>query len=126
MLPMHQFTRREVGHSFYWEESLPAHFARLAQAHNSRTALVSDAWHPTYRELNQTANRLAHTLLDRGGATGDRFAILMRHDTPLIAAMLAVLKAGRIVVILNPSDPTGRLMHVMRDAEPVSILADTA
>jgi amino acid adenylation domain-containing protein len=106
------------------DQSLPACFARTVTLHGLRTALVSDTWRPTYRGLDETANRFAHELLRRGGAPGDRVAILMRHDTPLIAAMLSVLKAGRIVVVLNPTDPPARLKQLLEDAEPGSILFD--
>jgi hypothetical protein len=42
----------------------------------------------------------------RGRAGSD---LLLRHDTPLIAAVLAVWKAGRCVVVLNTTDPVTRL-----------------
>ena len=65
-------------------------------------------------------------LLSHGGARGDRIAVLMRHDTPLIAAVLAVLKGGRTVVVLNPTDPPARLGQVLDDAAPVLIVTDAA
>jgi acyl-CoA synthetase (AMP-forming)/AMP-acid ligase II len=108
------------------EESLPASFERAAELHQFRSALGSGAWRPTYRELNETANCLAHELLDRGGAPADRVAILMQHDSPAIAALLAVLKAGRIVVALNPTNPPARLKQVIRDAESSLIVTDAA
>jgi len=45
---------------------------------------------------------MAHAILARGGSPGDRVAILMEHDAPAVAAVVAVMKAGRIVVVLNP------------------------
>ena len=77
-----------------FDESLVAAFERAAATFPSRIALGSDVWEPTYRELNETANRLAHRLIACGGASGDRVAILMSHDAPLVAAVLGVLKAG--------------------------------
>jgi acyl-CoA synthetase (AMP-forming)/AMP-acid ligase II len=75
----------------------------------------SRSWGATYRELNETANRLAHMLLRRGGATGDRAAILMQHDGPMIAAIIGVLKAGRIAAIFNPADPAARLRELVNE-----------
>ena len=89
----------------------------------TRIALGSGDWQPTYAALNAAANRLAQRLLPYGGA-GERVALLMRHDSPLIAAMLAVLKAGRVVVALNPSEPPARLEGLLGDAEPCLILTD--
>ena len=108
------------------ELSLPARFERQAILYPSRTALGSGVWQPTYEELNAAANRLAWCLLSHGGARGDRIAVLMRHDTPLIAAVLAVLKGGRTVVVLNPTDPPARLGQVLDDAAPVLIVTDAA
>src|SRR5436305_7176329 len=107
-----------------FDESLVAAFERVAATFPSRVALGSDAWEPTYRELNETANRLAHQLSACGIAAGDRVAILMSHDAPLVAAVLGILKAGSIVVGLDPSDPVSRLKVLIEDAEPNVIVTD--
>jgi len=106
------------------EESLPARVARVAAMHPNRPAIISSCWQPTYAELDASANRLAHALHRQGGRDGDRVAILMRHDAPLISAMLSVLKAARIVVVLNPTHPPAHLRELMKDCEPTSILTD--
>lgn len=105
-------------------ETLPDRFARIVEAHRSRPALASENLNLTYGELDSIADHLAHALVARGGQPGDRVALLMRHDTPQIAAMLAVLKAGRIVVVLNPTDTAARLRLVLEDVEPALVLAD--
>ena len=89
-------------------------------------ALVGEGWRPCYEELNATANRLAHAILARGGAAGDRVAILMQHDAPAIAAVVAVMKAGRIVVVLNPTHPPVRLHELIADFEPTLIMTDAS
>ncbi|MEX2129205.1 MAG: condensation domain-containing protein [Xanthobacteraceae bacterium] len=117
--------QNEFGRSFPGpEESLPACFQRIVALHRNRIALGSGTWQPNYEELNVSANRIAHALIVRGGSPGDRVAILMRHDAPLIAAMLAILKAGRIVVALNPADPPARLRQVLANADANLILSD--
>ena len=50
------------------DESLVAAFERVASTFPSRIALGSDVWEPTYRQLNETANRLAHRLIACGVA----------------------------------------------------------
>jgi amino acid adenylation domain-containing protein len=105
-------------------ESLITAFERVAAMVPSRVAIGSDMWEPTYRQLNETANRLAHRLIARGVASGDRIAILMSHDAPLVAAVLGILKAGSIVVALDPVDPITRLKTLVADAEPSLIVTD--
>ena len=107
-----------------FDESLVAAFERVAARFPSRIAIGSDVWEPTYRELNETANRLAHRLIARGVASGDRVAVLMLHDAPLVAAVVGILKAGAIVVALDPGDPLSRLNILVADAEPSVILTD--
>ncbi|HYA78975.1 MAG TPA: AMP-binding protein, partial [Candidatus Nitrosopolaris sp.] len=106
------------------ETSIPARFRQMAGLHPLRMALGGSTWQPTYAELDAATNRLANILISRGGRTGDRVALLMRHDAPLIAAALSVLKAGRIVVVLNPTEPPARLKQILDDAEPGLIVAD--
>jgi amino acid adenylation domain-containing protein len=106
------------------QNSLPQCFEHIAATYPARIALGSDTWRPTYAELNAAANRSAHALLGVGVSSGDRVAVLMQHDTPLIAAMLSVLKAGGVVVILSPDDPLDRLRQVVQDAGSKVVLAD--
>jgi amino acid adenylation domain-containing protein len=107
------------------EQSLPDFFTQVAARHPARPAIGTGEWQPAYTDLNATANRLAHALIARGGAAGDRVALLMRHDAPLIAAMLAVLKTGGIVVVLNPTDPPARLKQIHGEAEPAAMVTDS-
>src|SRR5262245_49317016 len=108
------------------EQSIPACFERWAAWQPNRPALAPGARQLTYGALNIAANRLAHRVLSLGGAQGDRVALLLRHDTPLIAAALAVLKAGRTVVVLNPTDPPVRLGQVLEHADSGVIVTDVA
>ncbi len=106
------------------EQSIPARFEKVAEQYPFRTAIGAGQWQPTYRELDVAANRLARALLSRGGLAGDRVALLLRHDGPLVAAALAVLKAGRAVVVLNPGDPPERLKQTLADATPALLVTD--
>lgn len=107
------------------ETSIPARFEKIAAQFPSRIAIGSGDWQPAYEELNMAANRLARMLISRG-EPADRTAILLRHDSPLLAAILAVLKAGRIVVVLNPADPPARLAQILAEADARVLLTDAA
>ena len=110
--------------TFDFDESLVTAFERVATTFPSRIALSSKAWEPTYRELNETANRLARRMIARGFGLRDRAAILMSHDAPMVAAILGILKAGQVVVALDPGDPVARLKMLVEDAEPSIIVTD--
>jgi amino acid adenylation domain-containing protein len=106
------------------DESLVTAFERVSTKFSSRVALGSNVWEPTYRELNETANRLAHRLIAHGATLGDRAAILMSHDAPMVAAVLGILKAGQIVLPLDPGEPLSRLKMIVEDAEPSVVITD--
>jgi non-ribosomal peptide synthetase component F/acyl carrier protein len=52
--------------------------------------------------------------------------ILLRHDAPLIAALLAVLKSGAASVVLDPRWPPERLRLAMEQVDAEHLLADAA
>ena len=108
------------------EFPLPAVFDRVFSAHGSRLALVSDKWRLNYDELNAAANRLAHMLLSRGRAPGDRVAVLMDHDVSAVVAILATLKAGYIVVPINVTHPPERLRRVIERTGPALMIIEAA
>jgi amino acid adenylation domain-containing protein len=113
-----------VTEALNFDESLVAAFERVVVTFPARIAIGSNVWEPSYRALNETANRLAHRLIGRGIAPGDRVVILMSHDAPVLAAILGTLKAGSIVVALDPGDPVSRLKTLIEHSEPAVIVTD--
>jgi non-ribosomal peptide synthetase component F len=108
------------------DETLPDRFKRAAQSNACRAAVASETSRSTYGELDAASDVWAQAIVGRGGNPGDRVVILMRHDPHQVAAVLAVLKAGRIVVVVNPTDASSRLRLTVEDAAPKLIIADAA
>ena len=107
-----------------FDESLVIAFQRVAVTFPSRVAVGSGVWEPTYQQLNEAANRLAHHLTADGSEFERPAAILMSHDAPMVAAALGILKAGQTVVPLDPSDPVSHLGMLAEDTEPAFIITD--
>ncbi len=59
----------------------------------------------TYAEVDELSDRLAAALADFGIAKGDRVALVLPNTTQFIIGFFGVLKAGGIVVALNPASP---------------------
>ena len=78
----------------------------------------------TYRDLDTTANRLAHTLIARGVGREEPVALLLEPSPDLIVAILAVLKAGAAYLPLDPIYPAERLAFMLEDAEVKVILSE--
>ena len=105
------------------EASIPELFERQARVRGTKTAVAGTAWQPSFAELDAAAEAISADLLARNAEPGP-VALLMRHDAPLIAAALGVLKAGKASLPLNRIEPSARLGQVRADVEPQAILAD--
>ncbi|WP_051287460.1 non-ribosomal peptide synthetase [Paenibacillus taiwanensis] len=98
-------------------------------------ALEMDEQQWSYAKLNAEANRLARWLLDTSTASqadsnvtkaGVRpyVALIMDRSMEMIAAMLAVLKAGMAYVPIDPSFPTERIRYMFEDAKVRAVLVN--
>jgi tyrocidine synthetase-3 len=75
----------------------------------------------TYRQLNERANQLAHTLRKMGIAPGVLVGLYMEHSIETIIGLMGVLKAGGAYVPLDPAHPAGQLVFMLGDAD-ISLL----
>ena len=71
--------------------------------HGDRTVFHFHGGHWTYRQLLETANRIAHVLVDDLGVVPGERVLLRGPNNPMMAACwFAVLKAGGVVVCTMP------------------------
>ncbi|MBD2819370.1 amino acid adenylation domain-containing protein [Xenorhabdus sp. 42] len=98
---------------------------QLAEKTPDATALVHENQTLSYGQLNIAANRLAHRLIALGIEPDQRVAICMASSPARVIAVLAVLKAGGAYVPLDPAYPGERLSHILTDAAPDILLADS-
>src|SRR5439155_10045255 len=78
------------------EQSVPERFEQQVARYPDRLAVRDRRHEFTYAELNVAANRIAHAVLARCGEGEEPIALLFEHGAPVIAALLGVLKAGKI------------------------------
>jgi amino acid adenylation domain-containing protein len=106
------------------ERSIPARFERIAAQYGHQIAVKKGEQALTYQALNQAANRLAHAILAQCGNIQEPIALLLEDDIPLFVAILAVLKAGKICLVLDPSFPKDRSAFLMQDSLASLLIAD--
>jgi amino acid adenylation domain-containing protein len=106
------------------EQSLPSRFEQQVGRYPQRLAVMAQQTGLTYLALDQAANRVARAILARHGAEPAPVALLLGHDMPVIAAMLGVLKAGKICVPLDPQAPQERLRYILRDSQAAVLVTD--
>jgi amino acid adenylation domain-containing protein/thioester reductase-like protein len=79
----------------------------------------------TYRDLNKSANQLAHYLISRGVVSETIIAISAERSISLIIGMLAILKAGGCYCALDPSYPMERIKYMLQDTGAAVILTQS-
>jgi len=94
---------------------------RLAMHHEDERGNGTD-W--SYGQLAELSNRLANGLHKMGIQKGDRVAVIMPQRPEAVAASLAVLGTGAILVPLSPHLGNDGLTLRLRDAETRVIIAD--
>jgi fatty-acyl-CoA synthase len=79
----------------------------------------------TFRQWDETSNRLGRGLQAMGVAKGDRVAILVAQDEPLewMTAYAAVHKAGAVAVPVNTRMVARELAYVLDHAEVAAVVA---
>ncbi|MBV6325739.1 AMP-binding protein, partial [Duganella sp. HSC-15S17] len=97
-------------------------FEAQAAARPDAIALVCESHSLSYGQLNRRANQLAHHLLARGVRPDDRVAVCLERGLDLVAALLAILKAGAAYVPLDPAYPAERIAHMLADSAPAAVL----
>jgi len=70
----------------------------------------------TYGELNERANKLAHSLINKGVGPESIVGICMERSLDMAASMLAILKAGGAYVPIDPSYPDDRIQYMIKDS----------
>ncbi|MFJ3306305.1 amino acid adenylation domain-containing protein [Streptomyces sp. NPDC086549] len=101
-------------------------FADRAARTPDTTALVSPGRTLTFRELNASANQLAHLLAGLGAGPEKCVALALPRGADTVIAMLGVLKAGAAYVPLDPDHPAERTRRVLAEADPALILTTAA
>ncbi|MBE8524590.1 amino acid adenylation domain-containing protein, partial [Amycolatopsis sp. H6(2020)] len=99
-------------------------FAEQAARTPRAVALRSGGTTITYQELDERAERLAHTLRAKGIGPETPVALLQGRAPDLVVSTLAVLKAGGAYVPLHPRQPVDRLRRILADTGAPLLLTD--
>lgn len=78
----------------------------------------------TFGQLDVLANHIASQLSERELVLGDRVALIGLNSVQMIAAILAVMRAGLIAVPLNYRFPETQLTELLADCGAKLLLAD--
>jgi len=106
------------------QQTLSGRFEQQAHRYPERLAIKSEHGALSYDELNRAANRVALALLDRAGAVHERVALFCGSGLSTIIAILAILKAGKAFVPLDPRLPKTKIAEIVARVEARFLLTD--
>jgi amino acid adenylation domain-containing protein len=94
---------------------------RAAQTPNACAVIAEDRV-TTYAELDASANRIADRLSALGVCRDVLVGVLVERSVEMVAAMLAVMKAGAAYVPLDPTYPDEHIAHLLSDSRAPVLL----
>jgi long-chain acyl-CoA synthetase len=109
-------------------ESVTAMLEESFREYRARPAFACMGKQITYGELDSLSTRLAAWLQSKGVARGARVAIMMPNVLQYPVALAAILRAGYVVVNVNPLYTPRELEHQLKDsgAEAIILLENFA
>jgi long-chain acyl-CoA synthetase len=106
--------------------TLPGLFRTFSALNADVEAVVAGEERLKFGDLDRISERVAHGLVARGVAKGDRVAIAMRNCPSWIVSYMGIIKAGGVATLLNGWWEELEMEHAIRLTEPKLIIADTA
>ncbi|BCS29626.1 non-ribosomal peptide synthetase [Aspergillus puulaauensis] len=114
-----------------WNSALPSpstalvYASFLSYAQSDPSAAAVSAWDGelTYGELASQSLQASESLSQWGVGSGKIVPVCFEKSKWAVVAMLAVLRAGAAVALIDPRHPSGRIQQILQQLEPCVILA---
>jgi amino acid adenylation domain-containing protein len=90
-----------------------------------KVALICGNQQWSYAELDRMADRMANALVARGVRRGDRVAIHLHNTVEAVVGIFAILKAGGVFVVINPTTKTDKLLYVLNNSRATALFAES-
>ncbi|KAJ8611719.1 hypothetical protein MRB53_037830 [Persea americana] len=120
----------DVATLWKWNETLPEYLPECVHKRVEKQAREKPDFQAicsydrdfTYRELDQTAQKLANYLVSLGVGPEVLVPLCFSKSSWAIVSMLAVLKAGGACVSVSPAYPAARMGLILDDTEAIIVL----
>ena len=96
--------------------NLATNLARSARAHADRVAVRLGEHATTYRDLDDRSGRVAGLLAEHGIRPGDRVGVMLPNIPDFAAVYYGVLRAGAVVVPMNPLLKAREIAYYLADS----------
>ncbi len=92
-------------------------FEEQAENHPNEIAVVACDKILTYHELNEEANKIAHSLIEKGICVGDKVSYSLTRKSHLFSAIMGILKSGAAYIPIAPDYPSDRISFMNEDSQ---------
>lgn len=92
----------------------------------AKDALVCNGKRLSFRELEDSTNRMARALHAAGVQVGDRVAVYLPNGIDFVLAFIASIKAGALAVPVNLPLSAAEVAHILVDCTPRAVFIDEA
>ena len=105
------------------EKSLPEYFKDSLNVTPHKVAISFYGYDMTYQELDEAIDRLAEGLVGLGINKGNRVALLMQNCPQFVISYFGILRAGGVVVTINPMFKHAELEYELNDSGAQTLIA---
>lgn len=99
---------------------------RAVRWYGASTAVTDGGRRQTFREVGERSSRLANALAELSPFTGSRVALLMPNRLEFVETDLAIMKAGKVKVPINPRLADAEREYVLADSGADTLIYDPA
>lgn len=96
-------------------------FEKVVKENRDQPAIIENHRTMTFGQLSDMVDMIANTFPDDLRAAG----VVMTHRAEMIAAILAILKAGAMYVPAEPTFPTGRIHSMMKETRVDFVMTES-
>ena len=97
-------------------------FEQQVAKKSNETAVIFGKQSKTYREIDESSDRIAMLLSDCGIAPDDIVAILSERSCEMIEGIYGIMKSGAAYVSIDPFFPRQRIDYILNDCKAKAIL----
>jgi amino acid adenylation domain-containing protein len=120
---LHEFNT--PGYKYDFDEAIVTKFETLAEKYSNKIAVRFEKQSLSYEQLNKKANKIAHSILEKGAIKQDDIiAILMERSDIMMASIIGIWKTGAAYLPIDPKYPIDRIKELIVDSKAKMILAE--
>ncbi len=113
--------------SYEAESNMVELFERQVEMTPDLPAITTEETTLSYRELNESANKIANAISqDFNIVQDDRIALVMNRSEKVVITILGILKSGAAYVPVDPDYPDERISYMFEDAAPKAVITEDA